>query len=156
MTIRTIDARAETSAEPATVWALLADSSTWPSWTPIESFEIERAAEPDGTGEIRTFTTGRVTVREQIVVCERERRLSYVLLAGLAVRDYRADIGLSAGGGSTQIDWHTAFSAKVPGSGWLYRRALEKATRAFVEGLVARAEFNEGGGNGETASSGAG
>lgn len=117
MAIQTIDVGAKTPAGPATIWALLSDSSTWPSWAPIESFEIERRAKADGTGEVRTFTTGRVTVREQIVVCERERRLSYILLGGLAVRDYRADVDLSTGGGSTQIRWHTKFSAKVPGSG---------------------------------------
>lgn len=129
-----------TSASPAAVWTLLADSSSWPTWTPIEEGVIERPAESDGTGEIRRFKTGRVKVREQIVVSEQERRLSYVLLGGLAVRDYRADVDLKNVDGSTEIRWHTEFVAKFPGSGWLYRRALQKATQEFVDGLVVGAE----------------
>ena len=40
-------------------------------------------------GEIRAFKTGRFTVREEIVERTEERRLSYKLLGGIAVRDYR-------------------------------------------------------------------
>jgi len=76
-------------------------------------------------------------VREEIVERIPERRLSYTLLGGLAVRDYRADIDLEAvPTGGTRIHWHTTFKPKVPGSGWLYRRALDKATTQFTEGLA--------------------
>lgn len=133
-----IDIRTTTSAAPAAVWALLDDSASWPSWTPIERFELVRPGGADGLGEVRRFTTGRVTVREEIVERRAERRLSYRLLGGLAVRDYRAEIDLRPrpAGGGTEIRWHTTFRPRVPGSGGLYRRALEKATRQFVDGLA--------------------
>jgi len=137
-----IDIRKTTPAEPAAVWHLLGDSATWPSWTPIERAQIERPGPAEGPGEIRTFKTGRVTVREEIVERDAERRLSYRLLGGLAVRDYRADIDLTPTPEGTEIRWHTTFRAKVPGAGGLYRRALEKATRQFVDGL---AEHSAGG-----------
>lgn len=141
MALQEIDVRTTTSAEPAAVWALLADSTTWPAWTPIERAEILSPGKADGVGEVRTFKTGRVTVREEIVERTRERRLTYVLLAGLAVREYRAEIDLTPqeAGRGTAIRWHTTFRAKVPGTGWLYRRALERATRTFVDGLAGRA-----------------
>jgi uncharacterized protein YndB with AHSA1/START domain len=133
-----IDIRARTEAGPESVWALLGDSASWPSWTPIEEVELLRSGGPDGVGEVRTFKTGRVTVREEIVERVPERRLTYVLLAGLAVRDYRAEIELTPipGAGGTEIRWHTTFRAKVPGTGWLYRRALGRATQDFVDGLA--------------------
>ncbi len=132
-----IEIRDHIAADVGEVWALLEDSSTWPAWTPIDSFELERKAGPDGLGEIRRFTTGRVSVREEIVEKKRERRLTYELLSGLAVRDYRAEIDVTAvEPDQTAIHWHTTFKAKVPGTGWVYRRALEKATRAFVDGLA--------------------
>lgn len=131
-----IDIRGTTQADPAAVWRLLGDSTTWPAWTPIETAEIVEPGGADGLGEIRTFTTGRVTVREEIVERTPERRLSYTLLAGLAVRDYRADIDLTPTGAGTEIRWHTTFTAKFPGAGPLYRRALQKATQRFVDGLV--------------------
>jgi uncharacterized protein YndB with AHSA1/START domain len=131
-----IDIRTTTAAEPAAIWRLLGDSSTWPSWTPIRSFDLERPGGADGLGEVRVFTTGRVRVREEIVERQPERRLAYTLLSGLAVRDYRAVIDLTPRPDGTEIHWHTTFSAKVPGMGWLYRGALAKATQRFVDGLA--------------------
>jgi uncharacterized protein YndB with AHSA1/START domain len=137
MALQEIDVRGTTAADPAAVWRLLGDSSTWPSWTPIEHFELEQSGGIDRIGEIRSFTTGSITVRERIVERDPERRLTYALLSGLAVRDYRAEVDLTpAAGGGTDIRWHTTFRASVPGSGWIYRRALEKATREFVKGLA--------------------
>lgn len=139
MSQQEIDIRGTIPADQATVWRLLGDSATWPSWTPIDAFELERAGDTAGLGEIRAFTTGRVRVREQIVVRTPPRRLAYTLLSGLAVRDYRADIELEPGTSGTDIRWHTTFRPKVPGTGWVYRRALQKATQRFVDGLVAHA-----------------
>lgn len=119
------------------MWRLLADSSTWPSWTPIDSHEPVRPAGPDGAGEVRVFRNGRHTVREEIVERRPQRRLSYILLSGLALQGYRADIDIApAQTGGTELRWHTTFEPKVPGMGWIYRRALNKATREFVDGLV--------------------
>jgi uncharacterized protein YndB with AHSA1/START domain len=133
-----IDIRKRTEVDPGTVWALLGDSESWPSWTPIEEAEVVQSPGSDGLGEVRVFRTGRVTVREEVVERVPDRRLTYVLLAGLAVRDYRAEVTLTPlpGEGGTEIRWHTTFRAKVIGTGWLYRRALTKATQEFVDGLA--------------------
>ena len=137
-----IDIRTTTPADPAVVWRLLGDSSTWTSWTPVETFAPERSGGPDGLGEIRVFKTGRVVVREEIVERVPERRLTYVLLSGLALRNYRAEIDVSATpAGGTSIRWHTTFEPKLPGSGRLYRRALERVTRQFVDGLARHAAW---------------
>ena len=131
-----IDIRTTTEAEPAAVWRLLGDSATWPAWTPIEVFELERPAGADGLGEVRVFTTGRYVIREEIVVREPERRLSYRLLSGLPLRDYRADIDLTPQQGGTEVHWHTTFRAKIPGTGRLLRSGLAKRTQQFVDGLA--------------------
>ncbi len=139
MALQDIDIRGTAAATPAQVWRLLGDTRTWPAWTPVESAAILDPGAADGVGEIRTFTTGRVTVKEEIVERREERRLSYQLLGGLGVRDYRADIDLDPRGPETEIRWHTTFRAKVPGMGALYRRALDKATQTFVDGLCEHA-----------------
>ena len=136
MGVQDIDIRRTTTATPDRVWRLLDDSRSWPSWTPIERAQILEPAGRDGLGEVRSFTTGRVTVRETIVERREPSRLSYALLSGLAVRDYRAEIDVTPKDGQTEIRWHTTFKAKVPGAGWLYRRALHKATQDFVDGLA--------------------
>lgn len=140
MAHKTIDVERTTAADVQDVWRLLADSSTWPTWTRIEEHVAEQPGGPDGTGEIRVFKTGRHAVREEIVERRPLERLSYTVLGGLAVRDYRADIDLRPlPDGGTRIRWRTAFRARVPGFGWLYRSALDRATRQFVEGLAEHA-----------------
>ena len=134
-----IDIRTTTAASAEQLWRLLDDSSTWPSWTPIDSFVLIRPGDGDGPGEIREFMTGRYTVREEIVERRRERRLSYILLSGLPLRDYRAEIDLTPHPDGTEIRWHTVFRAQVPGMGGLYRRGLAKVTRRFVDGLAQHA-----------------
>lgn len=135
-----IDLRGSTAAAPAAVWRLLADSSSWPAWTSLDTYEQVQPAGPDGLGEVRLFRTGRHAVREQVVERRPERRLVYTMLSGLPLRDYRAEIELSGRpDGGTDVRWHTTFSPKVPGTGWLYRRALHAATRSFVDGLVRHA-----------------
>jgi hypothetical protein len=82
---------------------------------------------------------GRITSRERPVETIPERRLSYVLISGLAIRDYRADIDLSPADGGTLIDWHSSFRPKVPGLGWIYRRTLQRFVQQCADGLAAHA-----------------
>lgn len=135
-----IDVSRRIDAAPAAVWSLLDDSSTWPEWTSIDSFELERAPDPaTGLGEVRRFRTGPITVREEIVERLSEQRLSYRLLGGLPVRDYAAVIELTPAGADTDLRWHTTFDGRVPLSGPFFRLLLGKATRDFVAGLATAA-----------------
>ena len=74
-----IERHATTTADPATVYALLRDGAGWPAWTPIESAEIERpgAEEPEGIGAVRLYRSGRVTGRDEIVELVPDRRFAY-------------------------------------------------------------------------------
>jgi hypothetical protein len=133
---------ATTEADPGTVYELLADGSTWPDWSPIDSFELLEpgAGTPEGLGAVRRFTTGRIHSTERVVELRPGEQLSYVLLSGLAVRDYRADITLAPGPGGTTITWHSEFRSKMPGTGGLYRRSLSKFIGRCAEGLARASE----------------
>lgn len=133
------EVRGTVAADPAAIWALLDDSATWPSWTPLDAHEPITPPGTDGLGEVRLFRNGRYTMHEQIVERRPNERLSYTLLSGLALRDYRADIDLHPiTGSTTEVHWHTTFRPKIVGTGWLYVRALRTATQAFVDGLAGR------------------
>lgn len=137
-----VDVRTTTSASPDAVYALLRDNRGWPAWTPLDSCEIERQGddgEPEGVGTVRVVRNGRHTMREEIVELAPSRRFSYTVLSGLAVRGYRADVDLEPTADGTAIRWRSSFTAKVPGTGRLYRRALTTATRQFAEGLAEHA-----------------
>jgi hypothetical protein len=141
-----IDVRAHTTAHPDTVYALLRDGASWPSWSPIGSFELERRADgddPEGLGAIRVFRSrwrgSKVTSREQVVEVVPGRRFSYTLLSGLPLRDYRADVDLEPTEDGTTIHWRSSFLPKVLGTGWLYRRILTEFIEACASGLAAHA-----------------
>jgi uncharacterized protein YndB with AHSA1/START domain len=138
-----IDVHATTTAEAATVYALLRDGASWPTWSPLGSFELERPAadEPEGLGAVRIFRTkmGLVTSEshEQIVELVPDRRLSYAMISGLPLRDYRADIDLTPRtDGGTDIRWHATFSGKAPGVGAFYQRVLGTFIGRTVDGLA--------------------
>ncbi|HYU85940.1 MAG TPA: SRPBCC family protein [Kribbellaceae bacterium] len=139
--VHNIEVTVRSSADARTIYRLLADGSTWPGWSPIGSFALERPG-PDaleGVGAVRVFRTGRVTSREEIVELVPERRLSYAVLSGLPLRGYRADVDLTPAAVGTEIRWRSSFTAKVPGTGWIYRRILERFITRCAEGLAAHA-----------------
>jgi hypothetical protein len=139
--VQTIEVTARSTADAGTIYRLLADGGTWPSWSPIGSFALERPGTPppEGVGAVRVFRTGRVTSREELVELVPGRRLSYVLLSGLPLRGYRADVDLTPAGDGTVIHWRSRFTAKVPGTGPLYRRALARFIQRCADGLATHA-----------------
>lgn len=138
MGLKEFEIRKTIAADPATIWELLDDGSTWPTWTPLDSYELITPPDAEGLGEVRRVRNGRYTLHEQIVERRPAARLSYTVLSGLAVRDYRADVDLlPLADSSTEVHWHTTFRPKVFGTGWLYVRALLATTHSFVDGLDA-------------------
>ena len=138
MAQKVIDQTATTTADADAVFALLADGSTWPEWSPIGSFELLARGEgtPEGIDAVRLFTTGRVKSRERVVERQPGEVFSYVLEAGLPLRDYKAVVTLTPTAAGTAIRWHSTFWPKVPGTGWLYQRQLGKFIGECVNGLA--------------------
>jgi hypothetical protein len=136
-----IDERAWTAADPDIVYGLLAKGATWPVWSPIGSFELEEEGEgePEGLNAVRIFRTGRTASVERLVELRPGRRLSYTLLRGLPLKDYRADIDLERADGGTNIRWHSTYEPKRRGTGWFYRLVLAKFIGRCVKGLATHA-----------------
>jgi uncharacterized protein YndB with AHSA1/START domain len=132
-----LDAQDRSSAPPERVWALLADVSTWPQWADFEEATVESGS---GLGELRAFRRGRTRTRERVTVFEPSQRLGYDLVSGIPIRDYHADVTLTPENGGTHIRWHSTFSAKVPGTGWLIRRSLQRFVADTAERLARAAE----------------
>jgi uncharacterized protein YndB with AHSA1/START domain len=138
---RHIEVTQHSEAAPASLFALLIDGQTWPRWSPIEAFELERPGDPppEGVGAIRVFRRGRTTGRDEIVEVVPDRRLSYRSLSGLPVRDYRARVDLEPDGDGTTIRWEASFGPKLPGTGRLLERGLRRFICECVAGLAAHA-----------------
>jgi hypothetical protein len=135
--VHVIDERARSSAPSEAVFALLADGRTWPEWGEFDSVEVKGGP---GVGEERFFKTGRVRNHERVVEFEPPRSFGYVSLSGLPVSDYRATVTLSAaGGGGTDIHWHSEFNGRY-GLGRLVQRRLGKFIAQTAEALAREAE----------------
>jgi hypothetical protein len=132
---------ATTTADPATVYALLREGATWPEWAPIDSFELERegAGEPEGVGAVRVLRSGRVTGRDTIAELVENRRFAYTHESSLPVKNYRGAVDLEPTDGGTAIRWVSEFDPKIPGTGALVRRGLDGFIAKVVAGLAARA-----------------
>ena len=139
--VQKVDVKVRSDAPPERVYRLAADVSTWPEWSPVQRYEVEREGDANGVGEVRVFhNKGRKALtREEVVELTPNRRVGYVLLSGLAIRDYRAFIDLAPDGDGTAIRWHSSFEPKVPGTGWFYRRVLQSVIARYAKGLAARA-----------------
>ena len=139
----TIDVRADLPAPPAKVYRRLADRSTWPDWSGHSRAEIDEPSDqgPAGVGAVWVMYRGKKCVTERVVELECNRRVTYKLLDGLPLTNYRAGFELAPSGSGTAVHWHSEFTAK-PGQGWIYRRALGFfMRRAFTKlGAIAASE----------------
>ncbi len=142
---QTIDVRAVVPAPPAAVWADLADGSTWPVWSPLGSYQLVTPGSSGADaplGEVRIFRTkqvvGETTPREEVVEVVPEQRLSYVLLDGMPLDGYRADIDLTPVDGGTEVRWRSSFTARRGWMGPVYRRMLGLFIQRCVDGLAAK------------------
>lgn len=138
---RHIEVKAHSDAAPDAVFALLADGTTWPHWSPIESFELERPGNPppEGPGAVRVFRRGRTVGRDRLVDVAPAERLVYESLSGVPVRDYRGEVELTGVVGGTDVKWQASFFPKMPGTGWLLERGLRRFLRDCATGLAAHA-----------------
>lgn len=135
---RQVEVSTRSAAEPDAVFAVLIDGTTWPRWTAIERFQLEREGDPppEGVGAIRVFHRGRTVGRDQTVEVVAGRRFGYVSLSGLPVRDYRATVELEPASGGTSIRWAASFEPRFPGSGGLLERGIGKFLAESAEGLA--------------------
>jgi len=139
-----ISVHARSSGSRPDVFRLLADCSTWKTWTPFSSVElIERPpGGGEGVGTLKRTRYRAMTGHERIVALTPDRQLSYAYVKGALspyIRDYVASVDLDDDGGGTTIHWHSTFSSRFPGSAWLVRRSLRAFLQKCADGLAAHA-----------------
>ena len=141
MSRQRIEHTATTTADPATVYALLRDGATWPVWGPLDSFELEGTGEqePEGLGAVRLFRSGRVTGRDTIAELVQDRRFSYTHVSNLPIKNYRADVDLDAGRRRHGDPVGVGLRPEAPGDRRLLRRGLDGFVSKLVNGLAEHA-----------------
>ncbi|MEU7040368.1 SRPBCC family protein [Streptomyces varsoviensis] len=133
---------ARSRATPDAVFDALVRAATWPSWSSIDSVEIEGGGDPgarQGVGETRVFRTGRAVSHERVVELVAGKRFGYENVSG-PFRSYRGTVELAeAPRGGTDIVWSVTFEPRLPLSGPLWRWYLARYMRPMAEGLSAYA-----------------
>jgi len=95
---------------------------------------------PDGVGAVRRFAFGPGGSQEQVVVWDPPHHLGYVVLRGLPVRSYRADVLLADEGAGTVVTWRCSVEPLIPGTGALLRSVLERMVQGFATRVCRYAE----------------
>jgi hypothetical protein len=144
MSTRSVEAFARARATPDEVWRWLADAPTWSSWSRLTRAELEQEGDPapNGVGAIRRFGVGPGISREQVVAFEPPHHLGYVLLSGLPVLGYRADVRLTPDGDGTLITWRSTFTPRVPGTGRALQLFFTRWLQYFARSLARRAALS--------------
>jgi len=87
---------------------------------------------PDGVGALRRFALGPGGSQEEVVAWEPPRHLAYVVVRGLPVRNYRADVLLEDDSTGTVVTWRCSVEPLVPGTGAALRLLLRRIVRGFA------------------------
>ena len=148
--MQVVQAKAHSTAPREAVWQLVADVQGWTRWGAWRAVDLEREGTPPpgGLGAVKALTSNarglngrRVVSREEITAFEPPSRLGYKLLSGLPLRDYNASITLAdTPDGGTDITWRSQFEGKLPLTGGLFRRALQKFMEDAAQRLAREAE----------------
>ncbi|MCU1362974.1 MAG: hypothetical protein JWM55_802 [Acidimicrobiaceae bacterium] len=135
-----VEATGTARSNPETVWTLLSGANTYAHWGPWSDGGYRPPANgPSRTGSVQWFRYGRSTSVEEILDVEEPRRVVYKVVSGLPVRNYRAEVTLTATpSGGTSIRWAATWDTTVLGR--VVRRKLQQLYPQIVAALVAAAD----------------
>jgi len=133
---------ATTRADREQVWPLVGEARRWREWSFLTATGLEREGtpEPDGVGAVRRFSRFGVGSREEVVAWDPPGHLAYRILSGFPVRNYRADVSLTAEGTGTRIEWSGTYDPKWPGTGRLLAAVLPAMMGRFARDLATHAD----------------
>jgi hypothetical protein len=133
---------ARSAAPVDVVWPLIGVATRWKEWSWMTRTSLVRPGhpEPDGVGALRRFALGPGGSREEVVAWEPPHHLGYVVVRGLPVRHYRADVDLRTDGAGTVVTWRGSFDEIVPGTGAALRLVLRRMTEGFATRVSRYAE----------------
>jgi uncharacterized protein YndB with AHSA1/START domain len=146
-----VAAEGTAQATPAVVWALVSDANQYPKWGPWRAGGYKQAGDisPRGVGAIQWFESEdrsylrRTTSVEKILEIEEGRRIVYTIVKGIPVKNYRAEVTLTAAGDVTHVRWEATWDNSLAGR--IVHRKLLTVYPDIVERLIAAAERAESG-----------
>ena len=139
-----VEAEGVSRASTEAVWRLVADADgycRWGIWSE-STWDTAAGGQPGAPGSLRSLRSGRTRVVERILEVEEGRRMAYTVVRGVPVRNYRAEVSLTASGAGTHIRWSADWDRTLLGR--LVRRRLADVYVEVVRRLVAAADAEAG------------
>jgi uncharacterized protein YndB with AHSA1/START domain len=134
-----VEAEGVAQAAPEAVWELVAHADRYHQWGPWSASGYQSPADhADRPGVIRWMRYGRSTTIEKILDAEKDRRLTYTVVKGIPVRNYRAEVTLTPQGEGTHIRWSASWDRTLPGR--IVHRRLSVIYPRLVSLLIAAAD----------------
>jgi uncharacterized protein YndB with AHSA1/START domain len=141
-----VAAEAVTSATPEAIWPLITDAARYAQWGPWSAAGYQDGASAHEPGAVywlrseQTYAGRAVTSVERVEDLEENHRLTYSVLRGMPVRNYRAEILLTPVPEGTRIQWSASWDATILGR--LVQRGLRSFFPRAVSNLAAAASAN--------------
>ena len=111
-----VEAEGVAQAAPEVVWELMGHADRYHEWGPWSASGYQNPGDhADGPGVIRWMRYGRTTTVEKVLEAEKGRRLTYTVVKGIPVRNYRAEVTLTPEGQGTHIRWSASWDRTLPG-----------------------------------------
>ncbi|GAA4894557.1 polyketide cyclase/dehydrase/lipid transport protein [Stackebrandtia albiflava] len=141
-----IRATAHTTASSSHVWAILADHTTTPHWSPMDGCELATPApgpDPEGLGAVRRQWRGKTVGYDTVTIHQPTHRWGYTH-RGLPVRDYHGLVELADTPDGCKITWSVRFTPRYPGTGRLMKRPIADFINGCATGLARHATETAG------------
>ncbi len=131
---RSFAVSARASAPVDEVWPLIGEADRWKEWSFLDRSGLLHPGSPDpeGVGAVRRFTSHGIGSTEEVIAYDPPHHLGYAILKGFPVRHYRADVHCTADGTGTLITWSATFDEKIPGTGKIMERVLQRMIGRFA------------------------
>jgi uncharacterized protein YndB with AHSA1/START domain len=134
-----VEAEGVAQAAPEVVWELMGHADRYHEWGPWSASGYQNPGDhADGPGVIRWMRYGRTTTVEKVLDAEKAQRLTYTVVKGIPVRNYRAEVTLTPEGEGTHIRWSASWDRTLPGR--VVHRTLRTLYPRVVSLLIAAAD----------------
>jgi hypothetical protein len=135
-----VEAERKANATPQAVWSLVSDASSycrWGIWSE-SGWVASGPASPGTPGSLRQMRYRRTRIVEQVLEVDEGARMTYAVVRGIPVRNYKGEVTLTGAGGGTDVrwvaDWDDTFLGRI------VHRKLSVLYPEIMRRLVAAAE----------------
>jgi uncharacterized protein YndB with AHSA1/START domain len=139
--VQEVEVRRHFAAPRERVFEAYTDHARWNEWAGFSKswLEVEGSPNRNGTGAVRGFGQGPVTVFEEVLDFEPPKRMTYrVVRGGLPMRNHLGEVTFEPEGDGTRVVWRCRFDSKIPGLGGAMRFLVKRLFRNGLDGLAQR------------------